>query len=145
LYGALPHRVLRKAVLETRALLGVPQANIKRWRTAMYYDQVSVCQMCQQFVVQPLDNATASSSVSRKTSRYESNAPCGPSRKSAIQVEKEQENRMMNKAIGTKETMEFKKSKDSTSKKKHSSGGVKRKEDQETKKEEDVVITVRMR
>ena len=145
LYGALPHRVLRKAVLETRALLGVPQANIKRWRTAVYYDQVSVCQMCQQFVVQPLDNATASSSVSRKTSRYESNAPCGPSRKSAIQVEKEQENRMMNKAIGTKETMEFKKSKDSTSKKKHSSGGVKRKEDQETKKEEDVVITVRMR
>ena len=51
----------------------------------------------------------------------------------------------MNKAIGTKETMEIKKSKDSTSKKKHSSGGVKRKEDQETKKEEDVVITVRMR
>ena len=51
----------------------------------------------------------------------------------------------MNKVIGTKETMEIKKGKESTSKKKNGGGGVKKKEDQETKKEEDVVITVRMR
>ena len=83
-FGTLPHRVLRKAVMETRAKLGVIQPNIQRWRTAVYYDQVAVCQMCRQFVSSEFDGS----------SRYESNVAQGPVRKSREQVEIENENRL---------------------------------------------------
>jgi hypothetical protein len=135
IYRSLPHRVLRKAVLEVRALLGIPQANIKRWRTAVYYDQVSVCQLCHQFVEQP------------STSRFDSNAPCGPSRKSPEQVEKEREAKMMKKISGSnnpsdsrKDLLENKHCGSSNSK----NSNKKSSEDDE-KSDTDVVITVRVR
>ena len=122
-------------MLEVRALLGIPQANIKRWRTAVYYDQVSVCQLCHQFVEQP------------STSRFDSNAPCGPSMKSPEQVEKEREAKMMKKISGSnnpsdsrKDLLENKHCGSSNSK----NSNKKSSEDDE-KSDTDVVITVRVR
>lgn len=84
-FGELPHRVLRKAVLDARASIGVPQHNQQRWRTAVYYDLVSVCVMCKQFVSSDYDGL----------SRYLTNVPIGPVRKTTKEVEKDNELRMI--------------------------------------------------
>ena len=84
-FGELPHRVLRKAVLDARASIGVPQHNQQRWRTAVYYDLVSVCVMCKQFVSSDYDGL----------SRYLTNVPIGPVRKTTEEVEKDDELRMI--------------------------------------------------
>jgi hypothetical protein len=122
-FGSLPHRVLRKAVLELKATLGVPRPNIQRWKTAVYYDQVSVCAMCRQFTASQFDGS----------SRYNSTAS-GPIRKTAEEVERENELQLREQ----REANHREKEKKTASKQEKAAMKAKQLEDE-------VVITVRLR
>lgn len=95
-FALLPCRVMRKAVVEMRAEMGIHNRNIHRWKTAVLYDQVPVCTFCSQWLLPGgMDgNCNTVTPNSRLNSLHGRVRRHGPIRKSVDQLDNERDRRL---------------------------------------------------
>jgi hypothetical protein len=110
-FALLPCRVMRKAVVEMRAEMGIHNRNIHKWKTAVLYDQVPVCTFCSQWLLpggaggggvsgrgqrRPFSpsNVSAPAAANTPETSYSRVRRCGPIRKSVDQLDRERDRRL---------------------------------------------------